>query len=78
MPRGMAERMKPDMARAGIPKRMPGLDGGGGRFDFHALRTYFITLLDQAGATVGEQMTLASHAPSTLSQAAYSKPDPAP
>ncbi len=57
-----------DCAAAGIPKRKLG-----GKVDFHALRTTFVTLLDGAGGSVKETQTLARHADPALTWNVYGR-----
>jgi len=72
MPRNYTEAMDGDLGRAGVPKHVP----DEGKVDFHALRVFFCTLLDEEGASAKEAEELARHAPSGLTSARYQRTRP--
>lgn len=71
VPRDTARSLDVDLKRAGIDK-----DPEKGKLDFHALRTSFSTLLDEAGATEKTKEVLLRHGPSTLAHKRYVKVRP--
>jgi integrase len=67
-----AEMLRIELDACGIPYEVQGTDGP--LFaDFHALRHSYIALLDKAGATLKEAMTLARHSDPKLTMAVYGK-----
>ncbi len=68
MPAQPLEQLYRTMARAGVPKWAPG-----GKLDFHALRTGFVTLVLEAGANVKEAQALARHSTPGLTVNTYGR-----
>jgi len=56
VPRWPAIVLRADLARAGIPEKAPG-----GKIDFHSLRTTYVNLVLETGASIKEAMDLARH-----------------
>lgn len=68
VPGNPADALDNDLLRAGISKHAPG-----GRVDFHALRVFYCTALDEVGASAKEAEVLARHAPVSLTARVYQK-----
>ena len=68
VPHNPAGSMESDLKRAGIPKH-----AFGGKLDFHACRTAFVTFLLEAGAQVKEAQTLARHSTPQLTMNVYGR-----
>ena len=64
-------KLDADLKRAGIPKHLPGK----GKLDFHSLRGAFSSLIDQAGASIGENQNLTRHASPRTTFDRYVKAD---
>ena len=69
-----ADMLRLDLDAAGIPYV---IDGPNGPLfaDFHALRHSYVGLLDDAGATVKQAMSLARHGDPKLTMARYGRPE---
>jgi len=68
VPSHPAREMDKDLEAAGILK-----DTGDGKLDFHALRTGYITLAFEAGATSKEAQSLARHSSAHLTENVYGR-----
>ncbi len=66
-----AKMLRGDLAAAGIPYA----DDRGRVFDFHALRSQFITDLDRAGVSLGRAQKLARHSTPLLTSKFYTRPE---
>ena len=67
-----SEQFKADLKRADIPQCT-----AEGKLDFHALRTTYVTLVIESGATVKEAQALARHATPGLTLNGYARTRPA-
>lgn len=65
------EAFNRDLQRAGIPKHAPG-----GKLDFHALRTAYVTLVLESGADIKTAQTLARHSTAILTLNTYGRARP--
>ncbi len=68
-----AKMVAKDLAAAGIPR----VDESGRVFDFHALRSQFITDLGHAGVNLARAQKLARHSTPALTSKHYDRPDKA-
>ncbi len=68
VPRNSADRLKADLAAAGIPIKTEA-----GKLDFHALRTAYINLVIETGADLKTAQTLARHATPELIMNVYGR-----
>ena len=68
VPSHPARTLDEDLKRAGIPKKTPK-----GKLSFHALRTCYVTLVYEAGATVKEAQSLARHSKPELTANIYGR-----
>ena len=67
-----ADMLKADLATAGVPVVVNGLEGDEVR-DFHALRNTFISNVIRAGADIKQAMTLARHSDPKLTAGRYAR-----
>lgn len=65
--------LRHDLAVAGIPYTVEGVDGPL-YADLHSLRHSYVLLLDQSGVSVKQAMTLARHSDPKLTMARYGRP----
>lgn len=71
--RTAAKMLRADLAAAGIPY----VDATGRVFDFHAMRSQFITDLDRAGVSLARAQKLARHSTPMLTARFYTRPEAA-
>jgi integrase len=71
--REIVAALRHDLAEAGIPYVIDGPEGPL-YADLHALRHSYVLLLDQAGVTVKQAMSLARHSDPKLTMARYGRP----
>ena len=68
VPRDASTGLRPDLRRAGVP-----IDGPGGKVDFHALRTAYVSFVLESGASAKEAQHLARHSTPSLTMNTYAR-----